>query len=409
MHETAPPNAPDSDSLDIFFAVQPGLETLLQSEVQSLGFNGPKKVPGGVTLKGDWEDVWRANLWVRGASRILVRIGTFRALHLAQLDKRATQLPWRAFLRSGTPIQIEASCRKSKIYHSGAAAQRVGEAAAKMVDAKLKDDAAVKLFVRIENDLCTVSVDTSGAPLHKRGFKQAVNKAPMRETLAAMFLRACRYKGDEPLVDPMCGSGTFVIEAAEMAMDLAPGRTRSFAFEELASFQPDAWAAMRAPAEVSPPTSRPMLFGFDRDPGAIEMSGQNADRAGVTGAVQFAQRTIGDLTPPDTTDPDSGSDAETKPRPPASKGLVIINPPYGARIGNPAQLAALYKSTGKTLRERFAGWRVGLITNDDGLARATRLPFETPSAPVPHGSLRIRLYQTGPLPGPLPGPEQSRG
>jgi putative N6-adenine-specific DNA methylase len=309
---------------------------------------------------------------------VLVRIASFRANHLAQLDKRARQVPWGDVLRRDIAVKVEASCRKSKIYHSGAAAQRIENAIAEQLGAPLSDAADVRVLVRIENDLCTISVDTSGEGLHKRGHKAEVNKAPMRETLAALFLRECGYRGTEPVLDPMCGSGTFVIEAAEMALGLQPGRARSFAFEKLATFKAGQWANMRSAAGQG---STDLLFhGSDRDAGAVRMSIANAERAGVSSITRFAQSPI-----------------ETLERPEGAAGLVIVNPPYGLRIGDRKKLYPLYGALGQVLRTRFSGWRVGLVTADPALARATGLPFEAPGESVDNNGTRIALYRTGAL------------
>ncbi len=360
---------------EIFLATAPGLEAVLYEEVRSLRFRAVKQVAGGVTVDGDWRDAWRANLEVRGANKILARIDRFRVFHLDELAKRARRVAWDEVLRSDIPFRVEATCRTSKIFHSGAAAQRIADAIRDTLRAPLADDAAVTIMARIENDVCTISVDTSGELLHKRGFKVAVNKAPMRETFAALFLRACGYSGAEPVVDPMCGSGTFVIEAAEIAAGLKPGRERVFAFEQLATFDRGAWDEMRRATTPTTPSIR--FHGSDRDAGAIEMSRANAERAGVAHLTTFAQVAIGDLTPPD-----------------GLPGLVIVNPPYGARIGDRERLHALYRALGRTLRTRFSGWRVGLITNESALARATELPFKPPGPPVNNGGLRVTLYVT---------------
>jgi putative N6-adenine-specific DNA methylase len=365
------------EPFEIFLACPPGLEPLLRDEAAALSLADPRVTPGGVVLQGGWPDVWRANLHLRGATRVLARIAAFRALHLAQLDKRARKVPWGAALAPGTPVRVEVATRASRIYHAGAARARIAAAlgdAGCPVPEDPADD-AVTVMVRIDDDLCTVSVDTSGVPLHRRGHKQAVNAAPMRETLAALFLRACGYDGREPVLDPMCGSGTFVIEAAEIALGLAPGRSRAFAFERLASFDPDAWADLRVGA---PPRATPHRFlGRDRDAGAIGMSRANAARAAVAGVTDFRQAPISDLDRPD-----------------GPPGLVIVNPPYGARLGKPGRLRPLYAALGEALRGRLAGWRVGLVTTDAGLARATGLPFGPPGPPVPHGPLKVRLYRT---------------
>lgn len=370
-----------SAPFEIFLVAIPGLETELRADARAIGFAKSSLVKGGVVLEGTWPDVWRANLELRGASRVLARIATFPAQHLWQLDKRARKVDWAALLRANVPVRVEATCRASRIYHSGAAAERVAKAISETRGTPIANDASVTVMVRIENDQCTLSLDTSGELLHKRGHKEAVSKAPMRESMAALLLRRCGYTGSEPLVDPMCGSGTFVIEAAEMAMGLKPGRSRSFAFEQLATFDAAAWQHMRATATAEYKTPAFRCHGSDRDAGAVRMSIENAARAGVAEVTAFQQRLVSELKAPEET-----------------AGLVMVNPPYGDRIGDKSTLQPLYRSLGQTLLERFAGWRVGLITSEPQLARATGLPFKPPSAPIAHGGLRVQLYATSALP-----------
>lgn len=368
-----------SEPFEIFLVATPGLEAPLCAEAQQVGFAEAKVVSGGVAFMGQWEDVWRANLELRGATRVLARIGEFRALHLAQLDKRARKLDWASVLRTDVPVKVEAACKRSRIYHAGAAAQRVATAIAEELGAPIAEDAMVRVMVRIEDDMVTVSVDTTGESLHKRGFKEAVNRAPMRETMAAMFLRQCGFDGTEPVLDPMCGSGTFPIEAAEIALGLKPGRERSFAFEHLVGFMPKRWALLKV--QPAPRAVDTRFYGSDRDPGAIRMSRDNAERAGVVNLTQFDEQLVEALTPPE-----------------GPAGLIIINPPYGTRIGNKAPLLTLYRVLGGVLKDKFGGWRVGIITTDAQLAKATGLPFDKPGAPVLHGGLRVTLYQTRALP-----------
>ncbi len=363
---------------DIFLVATPGLEVPLAQEARDAGFAGTRIIEGGVTFSGTWNDVWRANLVLRGATRILARIASFRALHLAQLDKRAHKIEWATFLRADVPIQVEASCKRSRIYHDGAAAQRVAKAIAETIGAPVAEDAALRVMVRIEDDLVTISLDTTGESLHKRGFKEAINKAPMRETMAAMFLRQCGYDGTQPILDPMCGSGTFPIEAAEIALGLHPGRERSFAFEHLPSFDAKAWAALRTSAPAK--TTSLLFHGSDRDPGAIRMANENATRAGVAALTRFEQKPIEELTPPD-----------------GPPGIIIVNPPYGTRIGTKGPLISLHKTLGTVLKTRFKGWRVGIITADKQLAQATGLTFEPMLPPVLHGGIRVALYRTAEL------------
>lgn len=367
---------------EIFLVAPPGLEQTLCDEARTLGFAKAQPVPGGVSFEGNWPDVWRANRYLRGATRVLARIGSFRAFHLAQLDKRSRKFPWAEVLRPDVSVRVEVTCKKSKIYHAGAAKQRIEKAIAETLGAEVSDKGTVQIKARIDDNLVTFSVDTSGESLHKRGHKEAVGKAPMRETLAALFLRAAGYDGKEPVLDPMCGSGTFVIEAAEQAMGLAAGRARHFAFEQLATF--DASQYSRVKAEVLTPSENLgdlTFFGSDRNDGAIANSTANADRAAVAVLTQFTKAAVSDLQRPD-----------------GPPGLVIVNPPYGTRIGNKKLLFALHGALGEVLKERFSGWRVGIVTSDAALAKSTGLPFKQPGPPVPHGGLKVKLYQTAPLP-----------
>ncbi len=371
----------DEHRFEIFLTVPPGLEPILLQEVKELGFPDPKQSVGGVTFEGNWSEVWRANLLVRGATRVLARIGSFRAFHLAQLDKRARKFPWNDVLRKDVPVRVEVTTnKKSKIYHAGAASQRVERALTETMGMQVAADADVTVKLRIDDNNCIFSVDTSGEPLHKRGYKAAVGKAPMRETLAALFLKSCGYTGHEPVLDPMCGSGTFMIEAAEIAAGLAPGRERSFAFEKLATFDAQAWQQMKADL---PPMQVPAhrFWGSDRNVGAIENAIANATSAGVFESCVLQQIAISD-----------------RERPEGDPGLVMINPPYGARIGNKKLLFALYAAVGQVLKTRFSGWRVGIVTSDAQLVRATQLPFLPTGTSIDHGGLRVKLYKTDPLP-----------
>lgn len=370
----------DETSFEIFLMATPGLEAELRAEVIARGFRAPKQVIGGVVISGGWRDVWRANLELRGCGRVLARIGSFRALHLAQLDKRARRFAWGDVLRKDVPVQVEASATRSRIYHSGAAAQRIGRAIAEELGAPLSADAELTIKARIEDDLCTLSIDTSGEALHKRGYKQGIGKAPLRETMAALFLRACGFSGTEPVLDPMCGSGTLVIEAAEIAAGLNPGRHRHFAFEQLVTFDAAAWQQMKAASAAIVPAIS--FFGSDRDAGAVRLAGENARRAGVAAFTRFQCQAVSALQPPE-----------------GPAGLVIVNPPYGERIGEKKPLFALYGALGQVLRDRFAGWRVGIITTDAALVRATGLRVRPPGPPVLHGGLKVRLYLTDTLAG----------
>lgn len=366
-------------SFEIFLATQPGLEALLLDEVIERGFQKPKATGGGVTIWGDWNDVWRANLTLRGASKVLARIGEFRAFHLAQLDKRSRKFPWGDILMPGHAVKVEVvTNRKSKIYHAGAAIERLERAIHEEFGAKIAesmDEADIIIKTRIDDNNVRLSVDTSGVGLHKRGYKQAMGKAPLRETMAALALRGCGYNGSETVLDPMCGSGTFLIEAAQISRNLMAGQSRNFAFERLASY--NAQAVQNLKDNWSPRESSQKFYGSDRNVNVIGFSKDNAKRGGVADMCEFAPLPLSKIE-----------------RPEGPPGLVITNPPYGARIGKKKDLFALYSSFGDVMRDRFKGWRVGIITSDTKLAESTKLPWSKTSPPIAHGGLKVRLFQT---------------
>lgn len=366
-----------------FFATAaPGHEDILLQECNELGFIEAAKTAGGVTFHGSREDGWRANLWLRTAIRILERVADFRAPHLAQLDKRARRVAWADILRPDVPVFVRATSRRSRVYHSGAIKERIERAISEELGAPIaendEDGLSIAVFARLDDDNCTLSVDLTGTPLYKRGYKLEVGKAPMRETLAAAFLIQCGHQFDEPVIDPMCGSGTFVLEAALRARSIAPGLHRTFAFEKLPRFDAGAWEALR---RTSSRESSALCYGSDRDAGAISMAKRNAERAGLDSIVRFEKHALSDLR-----------------RPSGPPGLLITNPPYGERIGAQKGIERLYRSLGGVLKERFSGWRAALITSDRKLAHSTGLPFRTPGPPVPHGGLRVQVFLTHPLP-----------
>ena len=372
----------DSSQFEIFLSAAPGLEHLLLAEVKAAKFKRPKATGGGVTIWGDWNDVWRANLTLRGASKVLARIGEFRAFHLAQLDKRSRKFPWGDVLIKDHAVKVEvATNRKSKIYHKGAAVQRIETAIREAFGAPIAanmDQAEVVIKTRIDDNNVRLSVDTSGTGLHKRGHKQAMGKAPLRETMAALALRGCNFTGTEPVLDPMCGSGTFLIEAAEISRNLMAGRARGFAFEKLATY--DA-AAVQAIKDIwKTQESEQRFYGSDRNVNVIGFAKENAARAGVADMCEFVPTALSNIE-----------------RPEGPPGLVIVNPPYGARVGKKNDLFALYNSFGSVMMDRFAGWRVGMITADIQLAKAAKLPWLPMSAPISHGGLKVRLFQTNAL------------
>ncbi len=351
-----------------------GLEELVAGELRSLGTDArvTDEEPGGVAFDATAAALYRANLHLRTASRVLVRIASFHVRALGELERRAMELPWERFMAPGHSVRLRVTCRKSRLYHTGAVAERMANAltkrsgaltdaattgdavgvrgereAAPPDDEDVDDDESQLVVVRIFHDRCTVSIDSSGALLHRRGYRLATAKAPLRETLAAALLLASGWDPRSPLLDPMCGSGTIAIEGALLARRIAPGLRRSFAFVEWPEFDGALWeSVLDAARSRILPVAPAAIQASDRDAGAIEAAVANAERAGVTGDIDFRRRSISAIEPP--------------PGP----GWVVTNPPYGARVGERDRLRDLYSQLGKVLREKCPGWTVALLSAD---------------------------------------------
>jgi putative N6-adenine-specific DNA methylase len=374
-----------TEPTDCFAICAPGLEPLLAEELGELSIRGTA-IAGGVEWQGSMSTVALANLWSRIASRVVVRIGSFRARTFFELERHARKIDWPRYLPAGSRLRLRVTCRKSKLYHSDAVAQRFQEAVARAVGdltlAEAEDEEVetpAQLFViRFERDQCTVSADTSGALLHRRGYRQAVAKAPLRETLAAAMLRAAGWNGRSPLVDPMCGSGTIPIEAALIARKIPPGLERDFAFQRWPDAATGPWNELVDRARAQALKSSPVrIAGSDRDAGAIEAARSNAMRARATNDVEWAVHAISDA--------EAGGDG----------GLLITNPPYGERIGEGDGIRNLYAQFGNVARERFGGWTVGMLSPDAKLDKQTKLPLETRFT-TSNGGIPVR-FVAGPV------------
>jgi putative N6-adenine-specific DNA methylase len=364
------PNQPNHHTA--FAVTAPGLESLCAAELRGLSIRATVD-DGGVEWDGSLESVARANLWLRTASRVLVRVAEFHATAFYELELHAKRIPWDRFVAAGSSVEFRVTCRKSKLYHSDAVAQRFAQAVERRVPgvriAKSKavddDDEAGEttdrqLFVvRFLHDVCTVSVDSSGALLHRRGYRQQVAKAPLRETLAAAVLLGAGWNADVPLIDPMCGSGTIPIEAARLARSIAPGRDRGFAFLRWPEVDQTQWTKLVDDARSDELPSSPVeIIGADRDAGAIDAARANAERAGVAADIDFRVQPISAMQPCE------------------GPGLIATNPPYGVRIGESDPLRNLYAQLGNVTREQCAGWTLALLSADRRLDHQTGLRFE---------------------------------
>jgi putative N6-adenine-specific DNA methylase len=361
----------------------PGLEGVTAAELVSLGLTVHSQEPGGVAFRSSVRDLYRANLWLRTASRLVMRLGEFTARGFPELERHAKRIPWTRVLRAGAPVTLRVTCRKSRLYHSGAVAQRIGKVITDITGSPVdqssqSEDAesdAQLIVVRMLHDVCTISADSSGALLHRRGYRLATAKAPLRETLGAAMLLASGWTGETPLVDPMCGSGTIAIEGALIARNLPPGMKRKFAFMRWPGFRTRVWESMVEEAEAdSRPTAAVKILAADRDAGAVEAATSNAARAGVAADIQIERRAVSAL--------------EVPPGP----GLLAINPPYGLRVGERDKLRDLYARLGDVVREKCPGWTLTLLSADAKLERQIGLPFET-LARTQNGGIPVRLLR----------------
>ncbi len=328
--------------LNCFAITVPGTEEICAEEIRLLGLN-PQIEPGGVGFAANRRDLYRVNLWSRVASRVLVRLGQFRCRDFPELYRQLLKLPWGRFVRPGRPCQVRVSCRTSRLNHSGRVAQTVRAAVEKVLGTQDPLPGAEQLIlIRINNDQCTVSIDSSGELLHRRGYRVAAVEAPLRENLAAAILLKLGYDGTCPLVDPMTGSGTFAIEAALIGAGIAPGHQRHFAFMDWPHYRPHVWTLCLQESGKGRKTGGEII-ALDCNPTAVAAACKNAAAAGVDSLLRIDRGQMEDLQAP------------------AEKGLLVCNPPYGERLGRVEQMTSLYADFGRLCRESFAAWTVGWI------------------------------------------------
>ncbi len=385
-------SADHADSLSLFAITAPGIERVTATELAALGMP-PMVEPGGVAFRGSFDDLYEANLRLRTASRVVVRIASFHASEFHELERRAKRVPWDRYIGVPKRVRFRVTCRKSRLYHSDAVAERLAKVISQGTglaggftiaggdDATEDADTAQLFIVRLVHDEMTISADASGDLLHRRGYRQAIAKAPLRETLAAAMLLGTEWNPAAPLVDPMCGSGTIPIEGAMIARRMAPGIdhgrgvSREFAFMRWPGFDEIAWKGRvaRAMSEVVPAGTSAILAA-DRDAGAMAATLANAERAGVAADVEMRQQSISALDLP------------------ATPGWLVTNPPYGVRVGESAPLRNLYAGLGKVLRARGSGWTLGMLSADRALEGQIGVAFSEVFR-TSNGGIPVRLVR----------------
>jgi len=385
--------------MEQFFATCPrGLEQVLAAELEAFGARDTRAVDGGASFTGDIGTGYRANLESRIASRVLWRVGQahYRSEH--DIRDAARRLGWPRLFDVRRSIRVNVSAIRSPLKSLDFVTLSVKDAvcdAFRAARGKRPDVNTARPDVRIHvfltRDEATFYLDTSGEALFKRGWRVEGGEAPLRENLAAGIIRLTGWAPPVPLFDPMCGSGTFLIEAAMMALDAAPGAQRAFGFERLENFDARRWGTIRDKAIARCKPVRPLpIFGSDKSGTTLKLARDNLTAAGLLDAVQVKQMDVLDGGPP------------------APSGILVTNPPYGERLADPEALAGFYPKLGDALKQRFSGWTAYILSADQRLPRLIRLQ-PSKRTPLYNGALECRLYEYRLVAGTMRRPKKAAG
>jgi putative N6-adenine-specific DNA methylase len=369
-------------NMKFFVTSAKGLEELVAAELTVLGISDIRKERGGVFFNGSFEEGCKACLWLRTGSRVLLVLAEFPASTPQELYDGVRSVDWHRYLKPEMTMAVDSVLRDSAMTHSGFVALKSKDAIVDSirdkcgrrpdVDTKAPD---LRVNVHLVKNSCTVSLDMAGEPLDRRGYRLDRNKAPLRENLAAALVAFSGWQGETPFYDPMCGSGTIVIEAALIASNCAPGLLRErFGFQSWPGHDPTVWRKLLTEAkDLRKRELDVRLRGYDRSPGSIEMAKQNAVRAGVNRIVSFTPADISTFEP-------------------SAPGMIIFNPPYGERMGEEAELAGLYRTFGDVLKKRCAGSTAYILCGNSELVRHIGLKA-TRRIPIWNGPLECRLLK----------------
>ncbi|MDR2220572.1 MAG: class I SAM-dependent RNA methyltransferase [Methylobacillus sp.] len=367
----------------IYFATCPrGLEGVLADELKAIGAVSLAPTDGGIGFTGDLAVCYRANLESRIATRILMQVGQGSYRSEDDLYRAAFALPWPDWFALERTFMVKVTAVKCPLKSLEFVTLRIKDAVCDKfreregqrpyIDTKQPD---MRVHVYLTAEEYRFYLDTSGASLFQRGQRKVSVEAPLRENLAAGILKLSGWQPGMPLLDPMCGSGTFLLEAAMIALDMAPGAQRGFAFQKISSYDAALWNSLRQQAlDRVKPVDFMEIYGSDHDPKAVRAAKQNLEEAGLLEAVWLAQKEFTELQAP------------------ADSGVLVANPPYGVRIGEDATLAALYPKMGETLKRNFAGWSAYFLTSDLRLPKLMRLA-PSKRTPLFNGPLECRLFE----------------
>ena len=365
-----------------------GLESVLKRELQELGYEIVQVEDGRVTFAGGIEAAARANIFLRTAERILLKVGSFRAETFEELFERTREIPWEDYIpEDGKFWVVKAASVKSRLFSPSDIQSIMKKAMVERLKSRYRIEwfpesgAAYPVRVFLMKDIVTVGIDTTGTSLHKRGYRPAAGKAPIAENLAAALIMLTPWRGDRILVDPFCGSGTFPIEAAMMAAHIAPGMNRSFTAEDWANLFPKKYwyEAVNEAQDLIDNRIETDIQGYDADAEVIRTARRNAEAAGVDHLIHFQQREVRDLSHP------------------KKYGFIITNPPYGERLEDRATLPQIYRDFGEAFR-KLDSWSAYMITSYEDAQRYFGKKAQK-NRKIYNGMIRTYFYQ---YPGPKP-------
>ena len=355
-----------------FATVSRGLEEVAARELSNLGAEDVRPDFTGVHFSGDKRLLYKANLWMRTSFRILKPIARVKSFNGDELYRSVQKLDWSKYLTPDMTLAVTCTGKNKLLNHTHFTAlqiknsvtdwQKVRGGKRSSVDTENPD---VLINAHIDQKHCIISLDSSGSSLHRRGYRPAIGAAPMKETLAAALLDLAEWTPDMPFLDPMCGSGTLPIEATLKALNIAPGLYRNFGFQNWLDYDRDLWSSLVKDASERQKRDLDIpIIGSDRDLKVIRQAFVNAENSGLEDYVKFARRNLSEIQPP------------------ADRGVIICNPPYGVRLGDEAELGELYTQLGDIFKQRFKGWTAYIFTGSMKLSKQVGL----------RTSKRIKLY-----------------
>ena len=381
----------------LFASCPRGLENPLAAELAGLGASGVQSVAGGVAFEGDTRVIYRANLESRIATRVLLRLFTLPYRSEEDIYRASYELDWPQRFEVGRSIRVYLTAQRCPLKSLDFLTLRIKDAVCDRfrsavgsrpnVDTRAPE---VRIHAFLDATQFTLYLDTSGEPLFKRGARAAAGEAPLKENLAAGILKLTGWQPGTALLDPMCGGGTFLVEAAQIALDIAPGSERSFGFERLKNFDAALWRELRAEAEARrKPLVQLPIYGSDLYGDTLKLAHANLRAAGVAEAVQLKQANALEISAPSET------------------GVLVTNPPYGERMGEQQELAEFYPKFGDALKQKFAGWNCYILSADMNLPKLIKLKVSK-RTPLFNGALECRLFEYKIVAGSMRGPKSAQ-